>query len=341
MTTPLRVVVLGATGVMGSHEVERLAGDERCEVVALAAAGTNLNLLAYQAIELGVHGVAVGESDLTAVHAAFDAANEELGSNVRPEILIGQQTTTQAAGAGVDLVINAIAGSGGLAPSLAALRSGARLRVANTDTLLAADLLRAELPEGEHLRDRLTLLNPAVAGLLDGDEDAQITSVALLTRTPRAARRPTKETVDAQTGIGAGLTMLELRALTDAPITLWRHDGPITAIGELADGRSLLLADHTLRRPARSWDFEEATSPGFDLAVATAHQGGTYPLVLHAANTIAAHAHLEGAIPLAGVIGVVAEVLDRHEDPGLSEASAHASALWAKEQARTIIAARR
>jgi len=342
MTRVPRVVVLGATGVIGSREAERLVADPACEVVAVAAAGTTLPLLAYQAVALGVYGVALAQGDLPAVHAALEEANARAGTHVRPEILVGHDTATHAAAAGVDTVINAIRGAAGVDPSIAALRSGAHLRVANTETLLAAGLLAPSLRDGERLSQRLTLLNPRLDGIQEALEGGGAERVILTVRTPRPGRRRTTAMVDALTGLGAGLALLELRAITDIPIDIVRHDGPITAIVEREGGHVVLTGRRRgarLDRP-RTLTFEPTSSAGFDLAASAAEAEGTYPLVLHAANEVAAAAHLAGELPADAVLDVVAEVLDLHDDPGLALPHLAPTARWAAQAARAAVARR-
>ncbi|HLS01291.1 MAG TPA: 1-deoxy-D-xylulose-5-phosphate reductoisomerase, partial [Beutenbergiaceae bacterium] len=59
MSAARNAVVLGSTGGMGAHTIESFASDPHTQVIALAAAGTNLDFLAYQAVELEVFGVAL------------------------------------------------------------------------------------------------------------------------------------------------------------------------------------------------------------------------------------------------------------------------------------------
>ena len=107
-------------------------------MIALAAGGSRLELLARQALAWEVPVVAVtgGEEDLADhVREALTAAAAEAG---RPDpvttILTGPDAATMAvesAGLGPqDTVVNGITGSVGLLPTLAALHSGARLALA-------------------------------------------------------------------------------------------------------------------------------------------------------------------------------------------------------------------
>jgi 1-deoxy-D-xylulose-5-phosphate reductoisomerase len=121
----LRVLVLGSTGSIGTQALEVIAANpDRFEVVGLAAGGGNPELLARQRAETGVANVAV---------AAPDAA-DEIGevSYVGPEAATHLVENTEA-----DVVLNALVGALGLRPTLAALESGARLALANKESLVA------------------------------------------------------------------------------------------------------------------------------------------------------------------------------------------------------------
>ena len=54
----------------------------------------------------------------------------------RPEVLVGPDAATELAGRGCDVVLNGMTGAVGLAPTLAALRAGHRLALANKESLI-------------------------------------------------------------------------------------------------------------------------------------------------------------------------------------------------------------
>jgi 1-deoxy-D-xylulose-5-phosphate reductoisomerase len=143
MIAPVRdVVLLGSTGSIGTQAIDvvRRAPD-RFRVVALAAGGRDPGLLAAQAVELGVATVAVGDPGAEAgVRAALDAAG---GGEV--ELLAGPDAAAEVAGRPVDVVLNGITGAIGLAPTLAALRAGNTLALANKESLIMGGPLVTEL----------------------------------------------------------------------------------------------------------------------------------------------------------------------------------------------------
>ena len=148
---PQRLVLLGSTGSIGTQTLEVLSrlGEHAPRVVALAAGGSRLELLARQAItwEVPVLAVTGGGEDLAGrLRQALRAAAAQAG---RPDpvttILTGRDAATTAVqaaelGAG-DTVVNGITGSVGLLPTLAALASGARLALANKESLVVGGAL--------------------------------------------------------------------------------------------------------------------------------------------------------------------------------------------------------
>jgi 1-deoxy-D-xylulose-5-phosphate reductoisomerase len=145
VTNRLRVLILGSTGSIGTQALEVIAANpDRFEVVGLAAGGGNPDLLAQQAQRTGVTNVAVadptaaqrvGDAGVTVRHRGPDAATRIVESAV--------ETT------GVDVVLNALVGALGLEPTLAALHSGARLALANKESLVAGGplVLKAAAPD--------------------------------------------------------------------------------------------------------------------------------------------------------------------------------------------------
>jgi 1-deoxy-D-xylulose-5-phosphate reductoisomerase len=144
MTTPaegladrrLRVLVLGSTGSIGTQALEVIAANpDRFAVVGLAAGGGHPQLLARQRAETGVANIAVVDE-----HAA-----EAIGDVTYrgPDAVTRLVEDTEA-----DVVLNALVGALGLRPTLAALASGARLALANKESLVAGGplVLRAARP---------------------------------------------------------------------------------------------------------------------------------------------------------------------------------------------------
>lgn len=136
MGTRLRVLILGSTGSIGTQALDVIAANpDRFEVVGLAAGGANPDLLARQRAETGVRAVAVTDP----------AAAAKIGdvTYTGPDAVTRLVENTPA-----DVVLNALVGALGLQPTLAALGTGARLALANKESLVAGGplVLRAAAP---------------------------------------------------------------------------------------------------------------------------------------------------------------------------------------------------
>jgi 1-deoxy-D-xylulose-5-phosphate reductoisomerase len=133
MSTERRIIILGSTGSIGTSTLEvirHLANGDgpRYRVVGLAA-GSNAALLADQAAAFGVRHVAITDP------AAAAALPTELESFCGPDA--ARELVERVAEPG-DMVMGAIVGAAGIAPTLAAIERGCNVALANKETLVAA-----------------------------------------------------------------------------------------------------------------------------------------------------------------------------------------------------------
>ncbi len=141
--TVREVVLLGSTGSVGTQAVDVVRRNpDRLRVVGLAAGGGRVDLLAAQALELGVDVVAVARAgaaqDLQlAFYAHAQARGYSAGQYRLPKVLAGPDAATELAAWPCDLVLNGMTGSLGLEPTLAALHAGRTLALANKESLVA------------------------------------------------------------------------------------------------------------------------------------------------------------------------------------------------------------
>ncbi|AKE92515.1 1-deoxy-D-xylulose 5-phosphate reductoisomerase [Rhodococcus aetherivorans] len=127
-----RVLLLGSTGSIGTQALEVIAANpDRFEVVGLAAGGGNIDLLAAQIRVTGVAEVAVANAQAA---ARLDVPGLQVRSG--PDAVTRLVRDVEA-----DVVLNALVGSLGLEPTLAALATGARLALANKESLVAGGAL--------------------------------------------------------------------------------------------------------------------------------------------------------------------------------------------------------
>lgn len=132
----LRVAVLGSTGSIGRQALDVAARyPERIEVVALAAF-SNGAMLAEQAATFGVQRLALADEPAAAVARSASGLAIEAGAAAIERI---------AGDGSADVVLNALVGAAGLRASVAALRSGARLALANKESLVVGGELVTSL----------------------------------------------------------------------------------------------------------------------------------------------------------------------------------------------------
>ena len=218
---PTRLIVLGSTGSIGVQTLEVVralnAGHSgpRFEIVGLAAK-KNGELLAAQATEFGVKAVVLADRD-------GDGAVLRLCERT-----------------GCDLLVSAMVGAAGLAPTLAAIERGADVAIANKELLVAAGPLITRGPRGlfpidsEHsavwqclsgvrlpLSDSVGLARVVLTAsggpfrTLSADEAFGKSSVEALNH-PRWKMGP-KITVDSATMVNKAFEMIEARWLFNLP----------------------------------------------------------------------------------------------------------------------------
>jgi 1-deoxy-D-xylulose-5-phosphate reductoisomerase len=142
------VLLLGSTGSIGVQALDIIhRNPQRFRVVGLAAGGANPRALAAQVLRTGAAAVAVARGraaqDLQlALFAEAQRCGYNRGGYRMPRILVGPEAVAElVATQPADVVLNGVTGSRGLAPTLAALRSGATLALANKESLVAGGTL--------------------------------------------------------------------------------------------------------------------------------------------------------------------------------------------------------
>ena len=273
MTSPRDVVLLGSTGSIGTQAIDIVRRNpDRFRVVALGAGGGNVGLLAAQALELGVEAVGVARASAAQdLQLAFYAEAGRRGwarGEVRlPKIFAGPDAMTELARWRSDVVLNGVVGSLGLAPTLAALRAGRTLALANKESLVAGGpLVRAAVTrpgqivpvDSEHtalaqcLRsgsraEVRRLLVTASGGPFRGRRRGELTQV-----TPeQALAHPTWNmgpvvTINCATMVNKALEVIEAHELFDVPyadITVLVHPtSVIHSMVEFVDGSTIAQA---------------------------------------------------------------------------------------------------
>jgi 1-deoxy-D-xylulose-5-phosphate reductoisomerase len=133
-----RVTVLGSTGSIGCNTVELVAADPEAYAIEALVALRNAERLAEQAKSLKAKFAVVAED------SQYRVLKEALaGTGI--EAASGSEAVVEAARRPADWVMAAIVGAAGLAPTLAAVRRGAIVALANKEVLVCAgDLVTKE-----------------------------------------------------------------------------------------------------------------------------------------------------------------------------------------------------
>ncbi|PLR19309.1 1-deoxy-D-xylulose-5-phosphate reductoisomerase [Caulobacter zeae] len=274
--TTRKVVVLGSTGSIGVSTLDLFEQSKvPVEILALAA-GRNVERLAQQALRWRPKLAVIEDEALLG-----DLRERLAGSGV--EAAAGPAAVAEAAAMGADWVMSAIVGAAGLAPTLAAARTGAVVALANKESLVCAgpELLRISraaggtvIPVDSEHSAIFQVLQPAcldrVARLIltaSGGPFRTWTREQMALATPeQAIAHPNwsmgaKISVDSASMMNKGLEMIEASYLFDTPedrIGVVIHpQSVIHSLVEYTDGSTLAqLGPPDMRSPisyAYSW----------------------------------------------------------------------------------------
>lgn len=290
-----RVLLLGSTGSIGTQALEVIAANpDRFEVVGLAAGGRDVGLLAAQAKATGAGSVAVADGA-----AAAELADRFASERRVVRLYSGPDAVTELVReCKADVVLNALVGSLGLRPTLAALETGARLALANKESLIAGGpLVLAAAEPGQIVP--VDSEHSAMAQCLRGGRAEEVASLVLTASggpfrgwpaadleavTPaQAAAHPTwsmgeMNTLNSATLVNKGLELIEAHLLFGVPyeqIEVTVHPQSIVhSMVTFFDGSTIAQASPPdMRLPialALGWpDRIEAAAPAIDFTAAS------------------------------------------------------------------------
>lgn len=251
------IAILGSTGSIGRQALDVVA---RLDTVSVAALCANKNgaLLAGQARDTGARIAALADREQA---RAFKRTFDEMGV----ELLTGAEGVLELIGARpYGLVLNAMVGSAGLAPTLAVLEKGVPLALANKESLVAG----GNLVMGAARRNGVEVIpvdseHSAVFQCLRGENAAAVRRIILTASggpflespadlskvtAAEALAHPTwsmgpKVTVDSSTLMNKGLEVLEAHHLfsteLDAIDVVIHPQSIVHSMVEMVDGSVL------------------------------------------------------------------------------------------------------
>ncbi len=227
-----RIALLGSTGSIGVQTLDIVRENpEQFEITALVA-NRNWEQLAAQAIEFDADCVVIGDEQYyTSLKEALATTDVKVyaGARAMEEV---------AAASNVDVVVNALVGYAGLLPTVAAVKQGKKIALANKETLVVGGELVMRLA-AEHRAPILPVdsEHSAIFQCLVGEQspvrrliltasggafrDTPIEDLGRMTAT-EALRHPNwsmgaKITIDCATMVNKGFEVIEARWLFGTP----------------------------------------------------------------------------------------------------------------------------
>ena len=227
-----RIALLGSTGSIGVQTLDIVRENpEQFEITALVA-NRNWEQLAAQAIEFDADCVVIGDKQY------YSPLKEALAATDVKVYASAKAMEEVAAASNVDVVVNSLVGYAGLLPTVAAVKQGKKIALANKETLVVGGELVMRLAE-EHRAPILPVdsEHSAIFQCLVGEQspvrrliltasggafrDTPIERLGAMTAT-EALRHPNwsmgaKITIDCATMVNKGFEVIEARWLFGTP----------------------------------------------------------------------------------------------------------------------------
>lgn len=130
--TKKRIAILGSTGSIGTQALDIVAGHRDLFDIKLLTANNNADLLIRQAVEFNAEKVVICNE------ALYPKVSFEL-SSTGVQVFSGSAAISEilSSTGDIDMVLTAMVGFSGLEPTVAAIRSGIDVALANKETLVA------------------------------------------------------------------------------------------------------------------------------------------------------------------------------------------------------------
>ena len=270
-----RIAILGSTGSIGRQALDVISQHRDLFEVELLTANNSSDLLIRQAVEFDANAVVICNED----------KYKEVADALQPQgikVFAGMQSVCDlVCGSNIDIVLTSMVGFSGLASTIAAVKAGKTIALANKETLVAAGAIVMDLAarhgarilpvDSEHSAIFQCLMGSAGADI----EKIHLTAsggpfrswtkeqIALATRA-EALNHPnwsmgSKITIDSATMMNKGLEIIEARWLFGTPgdkINVVIHpESIIHSMIEYADGSVIAQMGHPDMREAIQFAF--------------------------------------------------------------------------------------
>ncbi len=226
---PVNLAILGSTGSIGTQSLDVISRYPDRFRISVLTAGDNVDLLAEQALRFNPDSVVIGNKK----HYQ-DLKKKLKGTGIK--VSSGEDAIEQvAAESQAEMVLTAIVGYSGLRPTIAAIRSGKKIALANKETLVVGGaLIRNILKGSENRLIPVDSEHSAIFQCLAGEKSLSVEKITLTASggpflnipverlreaTPKdALRHPNwsmgdKITIDSATMMNKGLEVIEARWL--------------------------------------------------------------------------------------------------------------------------------
>ncbi len=353
----IKVLLLGSTGSIGTNACNCIRRfSDTFQLVGLST-NTRSEILGNQVKEFAVSSVCICSSDAAEKARAHLPSSVNIFEGTKGLVDLVRETE-------FDILLNALVGSVGFAPTVAALERNKRVALANKESLVVGgDIITNLLAQGSGELIPVDSEHSAILQCLNGEDNAALESITITASggpfretpiekfpsiTPQEAlNHPTwtmgnKITVDSATLMNKGFEVIEAhhlfrlsfdkirvlihpQSIVHSMITF--HDGAVIAQCGIPDME--LPIQYALSYPKRlpiqstrldlgavgSLTFSEldfTRFPCLKLCIEAGKKGGTLPTVLNAANEIAVHYFLKGAIPFIRIAEIIERALNLH-----------------------------
>ena len=270
-----RIAILGSTGSIGRQALDVISQHRDLFEVELLTANNSSDLLIRQAIEFDVNAVVICNED----------KYSEVAEALQPhyiKVFAGMQSVCDlVTGDNIDIVLTSMVGFSGLASTVAAVKAGKTIALANKETLVAAGAIVMDMAKQHHSRILpVDSEHSAIFQCLMGSAGADIEKIHLTAsggpfRTwtrdqiaqatrAQALNHPnwsmgSKITIDSATMMNKGLEIIEARWLFGTPgekIDVVIHpESIIHSMVEYADGSVIAQMGHPDMREAIQFAF--------------------------------------------------------------------------------------
>lgn len=227
-----RLAILGSTGSIGTQTLDVVSKHPDLFEVELLTAFSNTSSLIEQAIRFNVNSVVIGDE------LRYNEVNEALKQHDIKVFAGTDSVDALVAGDNIDIVVTAMVGFSGLTSTIAAIKAGKCIALANKETLVVAGQMITKLAaesgspiipvdsehsaifqclQGERAQIEKIILT-ASGGPFLGKTREQLTNVTVdqALNHPRWQMGP-KVTIDSATMMNKGLELIEAKWLFNLP----------------------------------------------------------------------------------------------------------------------------